>query len=78
MHKFDRNIGLYELTFIDHEAPRAVTSTILLHMEKAGEYLDSRQCRKSKERPSERGNEPRRRRGAGGTGGGGIGETRNE
>lgn len=42
MHKFDRNIGLYELTFIDHEAPRAVTSTILLHMEKAGEYLDSR------------------------------------
>lgn len=35
MHKFDRNIGLHELTFIDHERTAGITFIILLHMEKA-------------------------------------------
>lgn len=36
MHKFDRNIGLRELTFIDHECAVGITSTVLLQMEEAG------------------------------------------
>lgn len=58
MHKFDRNIGLYELTFIDREL-RGYNFHYFIAYGKSWEYLDA-QCRKSKERPRERGNELRR------------------
>lgn len=67
MHKFGRNIGLYELTFIDR-ALRGHNFHHFIAYGKSWEYLDA-QCRKSKERPRERGNELRRRAVPGGGGG---------
>lgn len=76
MHKFDRNIGLYELTFIDR-ALRGHNFHHFIAYGKSREYLDA-QCRKSKERPRERGNELRRRGARGDRGGEGGGRTRIE
>lgn len=50
MHKFDRNIGLHELTFIDHEY-RGYNFHYFIAYGKSWKYLDA-QYRKSKERSS--------------------------
>lgn len=61
MHKFDRNIGQYELTFIDRRpAAAGITRGILLHMEKAGNIATRSVVSRRKE-PSEGGNELRAR-----------------
>jgi len=72
MRKFDRNIGPCELTFIDRGHSGHNFHRFITYGKSRMGYLDM-QRRKSKERPSERGNELRhrgRRRAAAGEGAG--------